>query len=208
MSRTAEQAPPAPDLRERRRLATRQEIYDVALGLFERQGVAATTVDEIAQAAGVSPRTFFRYFASKEEAVLAPARDLDEALALWVLEADAEADLLPEIERAFVEVIVGPVAGTPDAIDHMVRIRRLVAAEPALRAAALALDGEITARLASRVAEQVPSLDAVSARLVAEVAQATMRVAFDEWADRGGDVDLADVYRQVRAALRRVVVAR
>ncbi|MDO9378380.1 MAG: TetR family transcriptional regulator [Nocardioidaceae bacterium] len=206
MSRTVAQAPPAPDLRERRRLATRQEIYDVALGLFESQGVAATTVDEIAQAAGVSPRTFFRYFACKEEAVLAPARDLDEALAVRVLEADTEVELLPEIERAFGEVIVGPVASTPDAVDHMVRIRRLMAAEPGLRAAALAMDGEITARLASRVAERVPSLDPTTARLVAEVAQATLRVAFDEWADSGGEVDLADTYRRVRATLRRVVV--
>ncbi|MBR8639674.1 TetR family transcriptional regulator [Streptomyces tuirus] len=59
-----------PDLRERRRLATQADIEDAALDLFERQGYERTTVLEIAAAAGVSQSTFFRYFATKEDAAL------------------------------------------------------------------------------------------------------------------------------------------
>ncbi len=62
--------PNVPDLRERRRRATRHEISLAALDLFEQRGVAATTVDEIAKAAGVSASTFFRHFKTKEESKL------------------------------------------------------------------------------------------------------------------------------------------
>jgi AcrR family transcriptional regulator len=51
-----------PTLRQRRRAETAREICDAALALFEQQGSAATTIDQIAEAADVSQRTFFQYF--------------------------------------------------------------------------------------------------------------------------------------------------
>ncbi|MDX2939798.1 helix-turn-helix domain-containing protein, partial [Streptomyces ipomoeae] len=56
-------------LRERRRDATRREIAHCAAALFESQGFQATTVEEIAYAAGLSLRTFYRYCESKETAL-------------------------------------------------------------------------------------------------------------------------------------------
>ncbi|MDX2344236.1 MAG: TetR family transcriptional regulator, partial [Acidimicrobiia bacterium] len=58
-------------LRARKKLRTRQTIERVALELIEAQGFDSTTIDEIAAAADISPRTFFHYFPSKEDAVLA-----------------------------------------------------------------------------------------------------------------------------------------
>lgn len=55
-----------PSLRERRAVEIRQRIVDVALARFLEQGYEATTVDQIAAEADVSPRTFFRYFPTKE----------------------------------------------------------------------------------------------------------------------------------------------
>jgi len=62
-------------LRERKKAKTRAAIRDHAMRLFEEQGYAATTVDQIAEAAEVSQSTFFRYFPTKEDVILADDYD-------------------------------------------------------------------------------------------------------------------------------------
>jgi AcrR family transcriptional regulator len=74
-------APAAPALRERTRRAVRAELTDVAMDLFLRRGFDATTVDEIAAAAGISRRSLFRYFASKEAIIFDNLQDIGEQLA-------------------------------------------------------------------------------------------------------------------------------
>jgi AcrR family transcriptional regulator len=70
-------------LRERKRRQTRQELISTAMRLFEQKGYEQTTVAEIASAAEVSTKTFFNYFASKDE-VLFPqlSRRIDTAVGL------------------------------------------------------------------------------------------------------------------------------
>jgi len=69
------------NLRERQREGVRQELRAAALGLFARDGYAATSVDDIVREAGVSRSTFFRYFGSKEALLL---REAEESTGLYL----------------------------------------------------------------------------------------------------------------------------
>jgi AcrR family transcriptional regulator len=84
---------PARSLRERKKAKTRAAIQQHALRLFRAQGYAATTVEQIAEAAEVSPSTFFRYFPTKEDVVL-----YDELDPLLVAAFESQPDELSPIQ--------------------------------------------------------------------------------------------------------------
>lgn len=197
------------DLRERRRLATRAEIEDVALDLFEKQGCEGTTVDDIAAAAGVSPRTFFRYFATKEDAALGANRSFDAALAAR-LEAIAPGRRdLRHLEDAVADTLQQLALDDPTSSARMLRVRCLVGQDAALRGACLRMDAEHTRAFLDRVAAVTgaPAVD-LRTRVVAQALSAGLQAALDEWATRreAGEVtDLVATYRATCALLRSVV---
>jgi AcrR family transcriptional regulator len=90
--------PPGLTLAERKRQLVSDELADAALRLLARQGFEQTTVDELAAAAGVSRRTFFRYFASKEDVVIS-------SVVLVCEQIIAEVEARPEQEPPAVAIL-------------------------------------------------------------------------------------------------------
>jgi AcrR family transcriptional regulator len=86
-------------LRERKKIKTRQAIRREALRLIDDNGYAATTVEQIAEAAEVSPSTFFRYFPSKESVLLAD--DLDQLILDALARLPADLPPIQAFRRAY-----------------------------------------------------------------------------------------------------------
>ncbi|MEV5338680.1 TetR family transcriptional regulator [Streptomyces sp. NPDC052676] len=146
--------PPAPSLTERRKAATRMEIARAAAGLFVRQGLRATRAEDIAQAAGIAPRTFYRYFACKEEAVAPLYAAGAERWAEAVREAPAELSVPEALEHA-VRRTLSPGVGVSAASWEWVRtLIRLATTSPALRKVWAEVCQEAEGTLAGVLAER------------------------------------------------------
>ncbi|MGW2966467.1 TetR family transcriptional regulator [Streptomyces mirabilis] len=168
---------------ERRKAATRMEIARAAAGLFMRHGLRATRAEDIARAAGVAPRTFYRYFAGKEEC-LAPL--FSAGVEKWAEAVrDAPADLsVPEaLRHAVVQTLTPGVGVRPESMDWVRALLRLAEGSPAL----LRVWGEAcrgAERTLARVLEARASVTGGGAefQLGAAVAGAAVRVAVEAWA--------------------------
>lgn len=151
---------PAVGLRERKKVKTRAAIQQHALRLFREQGYAATTVEQIAEAAEVSPSTFFRYFPSKEALVL---QDEYDPLIVSAFAAQPPAlNPIAALRRAMREVFADLAADDRAAMQERMTLIRSV---PELRAAMLddltrtvQLLAEVAAERTGRRAEDIAVL--------------------------------------------------
>jgi AcrR family transcriptional regulator len=123
-----EAAPEKPGLRERKKLKTRAAIQEHALRLFREQGYDGTTVEQIAEAAEVSPSTFFRYFGSKEDVVIYDA--LDPILIEAWRRQPRNLGPIQAMRRAMVDVFDRL---SPEQVEDMKERARLVYGVPELR---------------------------------------------------------------------------
>lgn len=120
----------AQSLRERKKSRTRDAIVEAALDLFERKGYEATTVEEIAEAADISPRTFFRYFESKLDVVM-PSKEREDEPGFEELLAARAGDegLIAAIHGVFRDEVVTMLTNDP----LFLRQFRLTMRTPSLR---------------------------------------------------------------------------
>lgn len=187
-------------LRERRRRATRKDLADAALDLFERHGVHGTTVDDIAEAAGVSPRTFFRYAATKEHAVFQDDEAFGPLLRRVREGVASQQPAALAIEAAWERLIDDFDAAPPEVHEHALRLRRLIFAEPSLLALALARDAERVDDLVDMLTSE-PALTELQARTLITAVGTTVRLAFDEWARHaslGEHASVRALYDEIR----------
>src|SRR5262245_8911481 len=118
-----------PGLRERKKAKTRRSIQEHALRLIAERGYDGTTVEQIAEAAEVSPSTFFRYFPTKEDVILRD--DYDPILVEALLRQPADLGPIAALRAALREVFGLLYA---EARDEIYRRTRLQMEVPALRA--------------------------------------------------------------------------
>jgi AcrR family transcriptional regulator len=152
MSEPSSGAEPRPGLRERKKAKTRLAIQEHALRLFRDQGYDRTTVEQIAEAAEVSPSTFFRYFPTKEDVVLYDALDplLIEAFRRQPPEVGALEAMLAAMHEVW-------GALSPQEMEEQLERGRLAYEVPALReryvielVRTVALMGDLTAERLGR----------------------------------------------------------
>ncbi|MDD7964190.1 TetR/AcrR family transcriptional regulator [Actinomycetospora lemnae] len=180
-------------LRERKKLRTRRALGAAALELAVTHGLAEVTVEQIAEAADVSPRTFFNYFSSKEEAVVAAdverARDMGERLA---------ARPAGEPVLASVRAVMREMLGDAPRSREWIAQARLVRSEPSLVPQQLAAYAASERRLAAILAERT-GLDATDLypAVTAAAVMAAVRVATTRWLESDEHGDLADVVDRV-----------
>jgi AcrR family transcriptional regulator len=175
-------APARSSLQARKHEVVRAELSRAAWELFDRRGYEAASVAEIARDAGGSRRTFFRYYASKEDVLVETSDLLAEDFLDAVARRPASEPPLVAIHRALIPVLVTALGegGTARAVIRLLRESRT------LRRAMLERHARMEERLATLLARRLridPARDSTPA-LLAFVARALLDTAFNVWYDQ------------------------
>jgi len=196
--------PPADGWRERKKRLTRDELQRTAIEMFRARGYEDVTVEEIAAAAAVSPRTFYRYFPAKED-LLFP--DQEETLALFerLLAERGEDEMAPVALQAWVRALFEGWRGQEETL----RARRcVVEANAGLQVREAAFWGRFQELLTAAIAADLGSApDALEPRMAAASATAVLAVLRDDLDPaKEAAADLAEIEAEVLARLDQAVV--
>ena len=177
-------------LRERKKLRTRRAIQDHALRLFVEQGYDATTVEQIAAAAEISPSTFFRYFPTKEDVVLTD--EYDPLIGILLREQPPDRTVIEALRATFGEILAQALED--DLPTTRTRLRLLVQV-PALRARMFeALQEGTHAVLSELVAERTGRRsDDPEIKTFSWAVLGVLQAALFQWLESSEDTDLADL---------------
>jgi AcrR family transcriptional regulator len=179
-------------LRERTREAVRAEVRREALALFVEWGFDATTTEDIAEAVGISPRSFFRYFPTKEDVLIG------ESIAFGnnVQEALSERPREEPIWTALRAALQPLVDSTMEDRDRGLSMLRIIMSTTALRAhhfeKHLAWERQLIPLVEQRVGGPKASR-ALRAQTLTHTALACLDVALAEWVAQEGNPDLGDL---------------
>ena len=188
-----------PGLRERKRQQTRERLTRMAMALFRERGFEATTLDDIAAAAEVSRRSFFHYFASKEDVVFAWHEEITAALIAAVAARPRDESMLAAAENA-ISAMARQLE--PDEAIAMACLKR---DNPALQARDQVkyekLERALSDALAKRAGHKAEKLQA---RLVAMIATGAMRIGGELWTAEGARERPEAMVKRTFAAIRAI----
>ncbi|MFB6839101.1 TetR/AcrR family transcriptional regulator [Streptomyces sp. NPDC056361] len=175
--------PPAAGLRERKKQATRAALSGAALRLAVERGPDHVRVEDIAEAAGVSPRTYNNYFASREQAIVsAVTADREARIASAVAARPAGTRLADAVTDSVVEQYTNT-----DEREH--RALLLITTRTALRDAFLDTTADIEAPLTAALTERLGDASPHTARVLAASVGAAVRIALEAWLRPTGNTD-------------------
>jgi AcrR family transcriptional regulator len=182
-------------LRERKKLATRLCIRRAALDLFADRGFSHVTVEDIAAAADVSPRTFFNYFPSKEAVLFSADPDRAEQLRARLVHdmpGHTGLEVLRAVLASHARDVAAELADLGGDPARWVRQMKAAHADPQLRAAQAAHMAQVEAGIARGLAERLgidPSRDPYPF-VLASAATGVLRATMSFWAASGGAVPM------------------
>ncbi|NKQ54424.1 TetR/AcrR family transcriptional regulator [Amycolatopsis sp. K13G38] len=159
-------------MREQKKQATRQALREAALRLALERGPDNVRVDDIADAAGVSPRTYNNYFPSREHAIVAAVTAEREERVAAAVSARSGGGLAEAVVEAVVEQYTDPRERGSEAL-------LLITTQAALREVYVHTATAMEDPLAGALAERIE--DAVAARVLAASVAAAVRVALEQW---------------------------
>lgn len=178
----------------------RERLQRAALELFTQRGFDRTTAADIAAEAGVTERTFFRYFTDKREVLFTPQDEFD-ALFLAGLPTETSSDPRALIEAA----VLSAAIAFPRERLAWARGRHRVLQQGPLQERELLKLATVARTLTEAFVER--GIDRPLARVAAETAATTFRVAFDDWVADDGGRTLQDVLLGTLSAVDRLVAA-
>jgi AcrR family transcriptional regulator len=191
-------------LRAHRRAETQRTIQAHAVRLFTERGYDATTVTDVAEAAGVSPMTVYRHFPTKEDLVLVDQHG--PLVAERIVASATVRPLVRRVGRALIESATtltggGPV-GDPTANEQFLLARlRLMISTPALRAKHLDNHYALQQAIVDALGDDAADPDAAfRAQAAAGACLAALHTALVRWAEDDGRSDLPDVIAKALAA--------
>ncbi|MDR6383462.1 MULTISPECIES: TetR/AcrR family transcriptional regulator [Paraburkholderia] len=184
-------------LREKKRRDTLQRITEKGLELFIANGYEETTLDDITAAAGISRRTFFHYFKSKDEILLAWQSGLVESLRAAILEEGTDQSPLDALGNALLRL------AAPYESDTAIVMARLLKSSDQLQAANQAKFLQLEQAAFEALCRHWPKNNRRERlRMIAMVGVGVLRVAIDEWIDEGGKRSLPTRLKRALVSLR------
>lgn len=190
-------------LRERKKLQTRDRLVAAALKLCDTNGFEATTVEQIAAAADISPRTFNRYFATKEDVVLAPIEDMVAAVRTELKAAPHTGDELATLVDVHRKLMTTDHASVD--LARFEAMNRIMQASPAVSARSMEMSDYKTASLTEALAERMGTTpDDLRVRVIISTWTAMMHLAMEKLGTDGPAM-CAHALDEAYAALRDVV---
>ncbi|MEU4452436.1 helix-turn-helix domain-containing protein [Nocardioides sp. NPDC023903] len=189
---------PAVPIRMQTRAVVRSLLARTALELFAAQGYDETTVDEVAAAAGVSRRTLFNYFRSKEDLALSGLAEQGEQIAARFAERPDDEDIWVSLRAAF--QVLDEIETAPE---HRLAVVKLLFSNDSLRAGHAEKQARWTDILAPLIENRLPASPqrAFAARAIAATGIVCLQTAMQELARLDGQGDAYALYDAAIAAV-------